>query len=81
MQNLNFLFYFIFFTEEDSPWANIHCQSFSLFFFVCELPAQHGHWQWSGVGLHPGTKPRLPKWSTVNLTTGPPGLAPKFKFN
>ena len=39
--------------------------------FVCEPLPQHGHQQMSGVGLHPGTEPRPPKQSTLNLTTRP----------
>ena len=43
-------------------------------YFVCRLLPQHG--LMSGVGLHPGSEPvnpGLPKWSTLNLITMPPG--------
>ena len=43
--------------------------------FLCELLPQQGHLQTSGVGLRPGTVPGPPKWSALNLTTRPPGLA------
>ena len=46
-------------------------------FVVYEPPPQHGHWQMSGVSPCPGTEPGPPKWSALNLTTRPPGLAPK----
>ena len=41
-------------------------------YFVCGSPAT----AWpltSGVGLYPGTEPRLPKQSVLNLTTRPQG--------
>ena len=60
------------FAEEDSPWANIHCQFSS---FLCELPPQDGPWQMSGIGLHRGTKPDLLKQSILTLTSRPKGMA------
>ena len=78
------------FAEEDLPWADIYCQSSSFLLrkicpeltsvadlplFVRELLSQHGHWQTSNVGPNLGTEPTLPKRSTPNLTTRPPGLA------
>ena len=77
-------FFLFFFGEEDSPWANICCQSSS--FFVCELLSWHGHLLMSGVGPDSGTKSGPPKQSTLNLTPRPLGLArilynPKLREN
>ena len=46
--------------------------------FVCEPPPQHGHSWTSGVGPCLGTKPRLSKQSTLNLTTRPGLLSLKL---
>ena len=69
-----FSFSFVF-AEEDSSWANICCQSSSLFLFHVSCCLQT-----SGKGLCLQIKPRPPKQSMLNLTTEPPGLALHFTF-
>ena len=59
------------FDEEDSSWANICCQS-SILYVGC-----HHSMAMTGVVLHLGTEHGLPKQREPNLTTRPPGLAPK----
>ena len=82
---LFFLVSFFFFPEEDSPWANICCQSSSFclkkihpVLCVCASLPLFCMWvavtAWplmSAVGLHPGTKPGPPKRSMENLTSRP----------
>ena len=69
----NNLFFFFSFAEGDSPWANI-CAHPPL---CCMWVTTTAWLPTSGVGPHPGTKPRPPRWSVPNLTTRPWGWLPK----
>ena len=87
-ENMYILLHFSF-PEEESPWANIRCQSYSFFFSAwanihASPPLFFRMWDistaWlvSGVGLRPASKPmKLGRWSRAHgiLTTLPRGWA------
>ena len=83
---------FFFLAEEDSPWANIHCQSSSFFclrktspepismplflYFVHETPPQHGQWVEQATPRIWTHEHKLPKQSAWNFNHLATGLGP-----